>query len=145
MTTNTPETIEQLTLRICQEDGSFNFSRDLRFATRIAAELSAQHQVEIAAGIEQPLPAHCEYCDDTGDVHNIEGEWLGTCNCGAASQLEKALGAENLILSAEQIARHVLVTEFSWVKDTTRQCRRDDVVAYALAVVAEVDKFRGDK
>lgn len=25
------------------------------------------------------LPKHCEYCDDTGDVHSLDGEWRGTC------------------------------------------------------------------
>lgn len=24
----------------------------------------------------------CEYCDGTGDVHRIDGEWLGQCPCG---------------------------------------------------------------
>ena len=37
---------------------------------------------------EQPAPtddaAHCEYCDGTGDVHRIDGEWLGTCDCDLA-------------------------------------------------------------
>ena len=35
-------------------------------------------------------PARCEYCDDTGDVHGIDGEWRGTCTCaaGAASVLD---------------------------------------------------------
>lgn len=25
----------------------------------------------------------CPFCDDTGDVHRIDGEWLGSCDCGA--------------------------------------------------------------
>lgn len=25
-----------------------------------------------------------EYCDDTGDVHRTDGEWLGECTCGRA-------------------------------------------------------------
>ena len=23
----------------------------------------------------------CQYCDNTGDVHRIDGEWLGYCTC----------------------------------------------------------------
>ena len=24
---------------------------------------------------------HCEYCDGTGDVHSMDGEWRGACHC----------------------------------------------------------------
>ncbi len=27
--------------------------------------------------------ASCKYCDGTGDVHSLNGEYLGKCNCGA--------------------------------------------------------------
>lgn len=27
----------------------------------------------------------CPYCDGTGDVHRISGEWLGSCDCAALS------------------------------------------------------------
>ena len=34
---------------------------------------------------EQPSlsqhPAACPHCDDTGDVHRVDGEWLGRCTC----------------------------------------------------------------
>lgn len=32
-------------------------------------------------------PERCPYCDDTGDVHSIDGEWRGTCNCPAGRPL----------------------------------------------------------
>jgi len=25
----------------------------------------------------------CQYCDGTGEVHDPDGEWRGSCNCGA--------------------------------------------------------------
>lgn len=25
----------------------------------------------------------CRHCDGTGDVHRVDGEWLGSCDCGA--------------------------------------------------------------
>lgn len=28
-------------------------------------------------------PASCPHCDGTGDVHSLDGEWRGECNCGA--------------------------------------------------------------
>lgn len=30
-----------------------------------------------------PPPPRCEYCDDTGDVNSLDGEWRGTCSCPA--------------------------------------------------------------
>jgi len=31
-----------------------------------------------------PVEQRCTYCDGTGDVHSIDGEWRGTCPCAAA-------------------------------------------------------------
>ena len=31
----------------------------------------------------QPQPVRCTYCDGTGDVHSITGEWRGSCGCEA--------------------------------------------------------------
>jgi hypothetical protein len=41
----------------------------------------------------QPIdaPKRCAYCDDTGDVTGLDGEWRGYCTCEAGSAL-KALG-----------------------------------------------------
>jgi hypothetical protein len=33
----------------------------------------------------------CPHCDDTGDVHGIDGEWRGRCTCPAASPVPEAL------------------------------------------------------
>jgi hypothetical protein len=30
----------------------------------------------------------CQYCDGTGEVHDIDGEWRGSCNCGAKPEQE---------------------------------------------------------
>lgn len=37
---------------------------------------------------QQPQP--CEFCDDTGDVHRADGEWLGVCDCVAGDKLRSA-------------------------------------------------------
>jgi uncharacterized protein (UPF0335 family) len=34
--------------------------------------------------------ASCEYCDGTGDVHRIDGEWLGYCHCEEGQRLKVA-------------------------------------------------------
>jgi hypothetical protein len=35
----------------------------------------------ISASPNPSQSAPCKYCDDTGDVHRADGEWLGECNC----------------------------------------------------------------
>jgi len=32
---------------------------------------------------QKAAPARCPHCDETGNVHSIDGEWRGPCNCGA--------------------------------------------------------------
>lgn len=44
---------------------------------------------QIHEGIgQQPAEQCCEYCDGTGDVHSLDGEWRGTCDCPAGQQPE---------------------------------------------------------
>lgn len=33
----------------------------------------------------------CDYCDDTGDVHSIIGDWLGICTCEEGAKLRSEL------------------------------------------------------
>jgi hypothetical protein len=33
----------------------------------------------------QQVSGRCEHCDDTGDVHRADGEWLGSCDCQGRS------------------------------------------------------------
>ncbi|TRM53244.1 hypothetical protein YH64_009085 [Achromobacter sp. LC458] len=52
--------------------------------------------------VRQALAAHerrCEYCDGTGDVHSIDGEWRGVCICSvgralAASKIDERAAFE---------------------------------------------------
>ena len=39
---------------------------------------------DTAAPAPAPVEQRCTYCDGTGDVHSIDGEWRGTCHCAAA-------------------------------------------------------------
>lgn len=53
----------------------------------------------------------CWNCGDTGDVHDIVGEWRGQCDCNAAKLIDVAsardqLKAENEALRRERDARH---------------------------------------
>ncbi|NLY58915.1 MAG: hypothetical protein GX071_10330, partial [Gammaproteobacteria bacterium] len=44
---------------------------------RIQSVLSATPQ----PAEQKPVYQRCEYCDGTGDVHSIDGEWRGACDC----------------------------------------------------------------
>ena len=39
---------------------------------------------ELRSALAQQGEQQCTYCDGTGDVHGIDGEWRGTCPCAAA-------------------------------------------------------------
>lgn len=48
------------------------------------------NQAAVEEAVRQALAARerrCEYCDGTGDVHSIDGEWCGTCICSAGRAL----------------------------------------------------------
>lgn len=47
-------------------------------------EDEALEEIETSARALAAIPAkRCPYCDDTGDVHSIDGEWRGRCTCPA--------------------------------------------------------------
>jgi len=64
----------------------------------------------------QPSEQPCPYCDGTGDVHGLDGEWRGQCNCGAQPEQERdALAAGNKVLrEAVQQALDVLKENHQW-------------------------------
>lgn len=44
----------------------------------------------------RPITERCTTCDGTGDVHRIDGEWLGYCFCPAGVELEGKVLPEGL-------------------------------------------------
>ena len=60
------------------------------------------NQTAVEEAVRQGLAAHerrCEYCDGTGDVHSIDGEWRGVCICSvgralAASKIDERAAFE---------------------------------------------------
>jgi len=40
----------------------------------------------------------CQYCDGTGEVHDVDGEWRGSCNCGAKPEQEPVALNKNMTL-----------------------------------------------
>ncbi|QDF18708.1 hypothetical protein SEA_PUPPER_222 [Gordonia phage Pupper] len=39
-------------------------------------------------GVAIVAPERCPRCDDTGDVHRMDGEWLGECHCPAGQEIK---------------------------------------------------------
>ena len=52
-----------------------------------AAELAAS--IESQARAKRENAGRCQYCDDTGDVHSIDGEWRGVCVCPAGKAIKQ--------------------------------------------------------
>lgn len=45
-------------------------------------------EVQPTHWMEAPSAPACEYCDGSGDVHTITGEWRGLCSCPAGKNPE---------------------------------------------------------
>lgn len=55
-------------------------------ASKTDAEAMATIRVALASKPPAGEQKRCGYCDDTGDVHSIDGEWRGRCTCPAGEQ-----------------------------------------------------------
>lgn len=51
------------------------------YPLRMAREVVAADRSTIDQGASTVEPKRCPYCDDTGDVHGLDGEWRGRCTC----------------------------------------------------------------
>jgi len=72
-----------------QQSGSLEEAPFLAIHQCIAELLEASPQAPQAA-----QPNRCPYCDDTGDVHSIDGEWRGTCHCPAGQAINAQQAAQ---------------------------------------------------
>ncbi|MGY2162166.1 hypothetical protein HX799_07535 [Pseudomonas tolaasii] len=70
------------------------------------------------------LGPSCWSCGDTGDVHDMVGEWRGQCDCNAAKLIDAASEREQLKAENEQL------------KSDCRRLR-SDITAWRLTVDAE--------
>jgi hypothetical protein len=50
-----------------------------------------------------PVEQRCTYCDGTGDVHGIDGEWRGTCPCAAAPVAQRITVTEDMHVAAVKV------------------------------------------
>lgn len=51
--------------------------------------------VPVQGPVGRPMPERCEYCDDTGDVTGLDGEWRGYCVCDAGRALTAPTQADH--------------------------------------------------
>ena len=58
-----------------------------RLETDRAAALAASKASQ--ANAKRENDGRCPYCDDTGDVHSIDGEWRGVCVCPAGKTIKQ--------------------------------------------------------
>lgn len=75
---------------------------ELGLAVRSILQQQEGRPVKPSTSGPEPMPANpsqtvtegllpterCPTCDDTGDVHRIDGEWLGICDCPAGKVLQ---------------------------------------------------------
>ena len=85
--------LEQVSDKPVSEREAFEvvFKRDDHHYTRI---LYLWEGWQARAALNQPAKA-CEYCDDTGDVHSIDGEWRGECTVCDANKAKAAQQVES--------------------------------------------------
>ncbi len=66
-------------------------------SVRAAYKVLMNDYQQALAKLSQQAPAEqrCEYCDGTGDVHGLDGEWRGECHCQkpAPAQDEREVAA----------------------------------------------------
>ncbi|UUT22131.1 hypothetical protein [Pseudomonas sp. T8] len=67
----------------------------------------------------------CWSCGDTGDVHDMAGEWRGKCDCNAAKLIDAASDRDQL--KAENEALRKAITDINGALD--RDCYRVDDTA----------------
>lgn len=57
----------------------------------------------LAASQPAPVEARCQYCDGTGDVHSIDGEWRGQCNQCNSAALSTPVQAQAVAVPDEMV------------------------------------------
>lgn len=72
----------------------FMIRDDLAFSQRHAIDGIGLLIEPLRTALAQQGERRCTYCDGTGDVHGIDGEWRGTCPCAAAPAPQAQESAE---------------------------------------------------
>lgn len=109
-------------------------------------DYDAQTQSNFVARMRKALDkaasfARCQYCDGTGDVHSIDGEWRGECTeCDAAKSKATAPAIESV---SSALYSHLMGGAFDIgeaylnLKCVGSCPSKDDFLAALLALAAE--------
>lgn len=89
------EAVQWIDADDCTRMGPAEDAAHTRIIRRLDAALSAQT-------IAPPTP--CEYCDGTGEVHSIHGDWLGPCPDCRTSADEVPQDVQRLVIAARTMA-----------------------------------------
>jgi len=63
--------------------------------------------MRLLANAEIGRPKRCPNCDDTGDVHSIDGEWRGTCECPAGQAIKAPQTTQDYIIDLQAERRRI--------------------------------------
>lgn len=96
----------------------------------------------VASVAQQPqTEKRCQYCDGTGDVHSIDGQWRGECHCQKQAQAE----AVPLDMGAMELAESVgLIGPASRTDDFHAAIQRfHDLISMNVSIKAAVHFAQG--
>lgn len=85
----------------------------------------------------------CPYCDDTGDVHSIDGEWRGTCKC-PAGQPQQAEGCDEYFKARPQLESAVNRGIFEAGYKAAQAGADRDVEAQARKIELAAERYARD-
>ncbi|RDE25169.1 hypothetical protein DV711_06325 [Motiliproteus coralliicola] len=74
---------------------------------------------------------NCENCNDTGDVHSLDGEWRGICSCPAGKNLSKR---KPTAFTDTQIAA-IASTVNDWDDDKSIKRASEELLELALVLL----------
>jgi len=72
-----------------------------------------------------PAPARCEYCDGTGDVHSLDGEWRGECT---ECKPDHSADDIKMVMVPRELANRITSTD-NHVRQTARRELRNMLMA----------------
>ena len=88
--------------------GSLSLDAALGYIERHTPHLVYSEIKAALAAAPQPQPVRCTYCDGTGDVHSITGEWRGSCGCEAGKAQPQPVQPQGpMAETVEEAARDV--------------------------------------
>lgn len=103
---------------------------------RCGRELAALQGILDAAPEAPAGQERCEYCDGTGDVHGLDGEWRGVCSCPAGEILRAPAQHLDMVKDAERYRQVRRGQHWSVIDGIGDVLRGDGLDAKVDAIIA---------